>query len=79
MNSSRRGAAHGFKLESLSKITDTKSQDKKQTLLNYIVHVVEKVFPNVLTFHEDLDIHTACTGIQWAHLYNEETPEMTPL
>ena len=62
MNSSRRGAAHGFKLESLSKITETKSQDKKQTLLNYMVHVVEKVFPNVLTFHEDLEISTACSG-----------------
>ena len=62
MNSSRRGAAYGFKLESLGKITDTKSRDKKQTLLHYIVHVVEKVFPNVLTFHEELDIDTACSG-----------------
>ncbi len=62
MNSSRRGAAHGFKLESLSKMTDTKSQDRKQTLLSYMVHVVEKVFPNVLTFHEDLDIQHACSG-----------------
>lgn len=62
MNSSRRGAVHGFKLESLTRITDTRSHDKKQTLLNYIVHMVEKVFPNVLTFHEDLDIHTACSG-----------------
>ena len=62
MNSSRRGAVHGFKLESLTRITDTRSHDKKQTLLNYIVHMVEKVFPNVLTFHEDLDIHAACSG-----------------
>ena len=64
MNSSRRGAAYGFKLESLSKINDTKSRDQKQTLLNYIAHVVEKVFPNVLTFYEDLDIETASSGDQ---------------
>ena len=63
MNSSRRGAAHGFKLESLNRIADTRSYDKKQTLLNYMVHMVEKVFPNVLTFHEDLDVHTACSGV----------------
>lgn len=62
MNSSRRGAVHGFRLESLNKITETKSHDRKQTLLNYIVHMVEKVFPNVLTFYEDLDIHAACSG-----------------
>ena len=62
MNSSRRGAAHGFKLESLGKIAEMKSHDKKQTLLSYMVHVVEKVFPNVVTFHEDLDIQPACSG-----------------
>ncbi len=62
MNSSRRGAVHGFKLESLVKIVDIKSCDRKQTLLNYITHVTEKVFPNVLTFYEDLDIHSACSG-----------------
>ena len=62
MNSSRKGAAHGFRLESLTKISETKSQDKKQTLLSYIAHVVEKVFPNVLTFHEDLDVLNACSG-----------------
>ena len=63
MNSSRKRPAHGFRLESLTKIAETKSQDKQQTLLSYIAHVVEKVFPNVLTFYEDLELQDAYKGI----------------
>lgn len=74
MNSSRKGAAHGFKLESLTRITETKSQDKRQTLLNYIAHVVEKIFPNVLTFYEDLDIQNACSGMLM-YLYSGSQPK----
>ena len=41
---------------------DTKSLDRKQTLLHYITHVVESVYPHVLSFYEDLDIEEACKG-----------------
>ncbi len=36
--------------------------DRKQTLLHYIVHVVEMVYPNVLTFYDDLSVDKACQG-----------------
>ncbi|CAH1237809.1 FMNL3 [Branchiostoma lanceolatum] len=36
MNSSKRGAAYGFKLQSLDTLLDTRSTDRKQTLLHYI-------------------------------------------
>lgn len=36
--------------------------DRKQTLLHYIVHVVEMVYPNVLSFYDDLNIDEACMG-----------------
>ena len=43
-------------------LTDTRSNDKKQTLLNYICNVVEKIFPHLLSFHEELKIDEACEG-----------------
>ncbi len=36
--------------------------DRKQTLLHYIVHVVELVYPNVLSFYEELNVVEACQG-----------------
>ena len=43
-------------------LLDTKTQDRKQTLLNYITHIVETLYPNVLSFYEDLSIDEACEG-----------------
>ena len=49
-------------------LSDTKSLDRKQTLLHYIAHVVETVYPNVLSFYDDLNIEEACQGIYtWLH------------
>ena len=42
---------------------DTRTHDRKQTLLHYITHVVESMYPNVLSFHEDLNLEEACEGI----------------
>ena len=41
---------------------DTRSTDKKQNLLHYIVNVVEKVYPTVLCFYDDLKVDDACEG-----------------
>ena len=55
-------------LSQLMQLSDTKSLDRKQTLLHYIAHVVETVYPNVLSFYDDLDIEEACQGIYiWVH------------
>ena len=48
---------------SMTQLTDTKSLNRKQTLLQYITHVVETVYPNVLSFYDDLDIEEACQGM----------------
>ena len=61
--------AYGFKLDSLAKIKETRSQDKQQTLLNYIAHMVEKVYPNILTFYDDLEIQAACKGMADTQAY----------
>ncbi|XP_065358658.1 protein diaphanous [Calliphora vicina] len=46
--------AFGFEISYLTKLTNTKDADNKQTLLHYLVDVVEKNFPDALTFYNDM-------------------------
>uniref|UniRef100_A0A3P8WZB3 Dishevelled associated activator of morphogenesis 1b n=1 Tax=Cynoglossus semilaevis TaxID=244447 RepID=A0A3P8WZB3_CYNSE len=55
MNKGQRGNAYGFKMSSLNKIADTKSSmDKNITLLHYLITILEKKYPKVLQFQEEL-------------------------
>uniref|UniRef100_A0A8C6QJV8 Formin-like 2 n=1 Tax=Nannospalax galili TaxID=1026970 RepID=A0A8C6QJV8_NANGA len=54
MNSSKRGAVYGFKLQSLDLLLDTKSTDRKQTLLHYISNVVKEKYHQVTLFYNEL-------------------------
>ncbi|XP_071978606.1 formin-like protein 2 isoform X4 [Engystomops pustulosus] len=54
MNSSKRGAVYGFKLQSLDLLLDTKSTDRKQTLLHYISNIVREKYSQVARFYNEL-------------------------
>ncbi|XP_061909970.1 formin-like protein 2 isoform X2 [Entelurus aequoreus] len=54
MNSSKRGAVYGFKLQSLDLLLETKSTDRTQTLLHYIANVVREKYPAVALFFNEL-------------------------
>lgn len=54
MNSARRGAVFGFKLNSLESLVDTKSTDKKQNLLHYICSVVQSYYPEYQDYYSEL-------------------------
>ncbi|KAG7466951.1 hypothetical protein MATL_G00147870 [Megalops atlanticus] len=54
MNSSKRGAVYGFKLQSLDLLLDTKSTDRKLTLLHYIANVVKEKYHQVSLFYNEL-------------------------
>uniref|UniRef100_A0A8C8JCZ9 Formin-like 2a n=1 Tax=Oncorhynchus tshawytscha TaxID=74940 RepID=A0A8C8JCZ9_ONCTS len=54
MNSSKRGAVYGFKLQSLDLLLDTKSTDRKMTLLHYIANVVKEKYQQVNLFYNEL-------------------------
>uniref|UniRef100_A0A8C5DHN7 Dishevelled associated activator of morphogenesis 1b n=1 Tax=Gouania willdenowi TaxID=441366 RepID=A0A8C5DHN7_GOUWI len=54
MNKGQRGNAYGFKVSSLNKIADTKSSIDNITLLHYLITILEKKYPKVLMFQEDL-------------------------
>ncbi|XP_037936522.1 formin-like protein isoform X1 [Teleopsis dalmanni] len=54
LNSSKRGPAYGFKLQSLDTLVDTKSTDKRSSLLHYIVSTIRQKFPDLLSFDTEL-------------------------
>lgn len=54
LNSSKRGPAYGFKLQSLDTLLDTKSSDKRMTLLHYIVGTIREKFPSLIDFDTEL-------------------------
>lgn len=54
MNSSKRGAAYGFRLQSLDLLLETKSTDRSQTLLHFIANVIQEKYPDLVNFHSDL-------------------------
>lgn len=54
MNSSKRGAVYGFKLQSLDLLLETKSTDRKLTLLHYIANVVKEKYEQVTLFYNEL-------------------------
>lgn len=46
--------AFGFEFSYLTKLSNTKDADNKQTLLHYLASIVETKFPDALTFYNDL-------------------------
>lgn len=54
MNSSKREAAYGFRLQSLDLLLDTKSTDRRQTLLHYIVGIIQEKYPELQSFYSEL-------------------------
>ncbi|XP_029382912.1 formin-like protein 1 [Echeneis naucrates] len=54
MNSSKRGPAYGFRLQSLDLLLDTKSTDRRQTLLHFIVSIIQDKYPELQSFYTEL-------------------------
>lgn len=54
MNSSKRGSAYGFRLQSLDLLLETKSTDRSQTLLHFITNIIQDKYPDLANFHTEL-------------------------
>jgi len=54
MNSAKKGSAYGFKMASLDNLTITKSSDKKTTIVNYLVDIVNSKYPELKGFEGEL-------------------------
>nr|XP_016489524.1 PREDICTED: formin-like protein 20 isoform X2 [Nicotiana tabacum] len=66
-----RGSAVGFKLDSLSKLTDTRATNNRMTLMHYLCKVLASKSPTFLDFHEDLASVEAASKIQLKSLAEE--------
>ncbi|CAN8284206.1 unnamed protein product [Cochlearia groenlandica] len=66
-----RGSAIGFRLDSLLKLTDTRSRNSKMTLMHYLCKVLVEKLPELLDFPKDLVSLEAATKIQLKYLAEE--------
>lgn len=64
MNSAKRGPAYGFKLQSLDTLVDTKSSDRRISLLHFIVDTIRSKMPEIMNFDSEfMYIDKAATGM----------------
>ncbi|CAH2073641.1 unnamed protein product, partial [Thlaspi arvense] len=66
-----RGAAVGFKLDSLLKLSDTRAANSKMTLMHYLCKVLASKASVLLDFHKDLESLEAASKIQLKSLAEE--------
>ncbi|OAY74248.1 Formin-like protein 5 [Ananas comosus] len=66
-----RGAAVGFRLDSLPKLSDTRATNNKMTLMHYLCKVLAAKSPYLMDFHEDLTSLEAASKIQLKSLAEE--------
>ncbi|KAL3878570.1 hypothetical protein ACJMK2_030907 [Sinanodonta woodiana] len=52
---SRNAQSPGFKISFLSKLQHTKSKDGKTTLMHFLANIIEKKYPDLLNFYEELN------------------------
>ncbi|KAM7477150.1 hypothetical protein LguiB_024393 [Lonicera macranthoides] len=66
-----RGAAVGFRLDSLLKLTETRARNNKMTLMHYLCKVLADKLPDVLDFSKDLAGLEPASKIQLKFLAEE--------
>nr|GEZ56204.1 hypothetical protein [Tanacetum cinerariifolium] len=66
-----RGAAVGFRLDSLLKLTDTRARNNKMTLMHYLCKVLAEKLPELLDFHKDLNSLEPASKVQLKYLAEE--------
>ncbi|XP_033749346.1 formin-like protein 3 [Pecten maximus] len=62
INTFKRGSIRGFKLSCLSSLKDMKSSDKTQTLLDFIVTMINRKHPDILHWYRDLELLPVAKG-----------------
>lgn len=66
-----RGAAVGFRLDSLLKLTDTRARNKRMTLMHYLCKVLADKLSELLDFSKDLDSLEPASKVQLKYLAEE--------
>ncbi|XP_076900290.1 formin-like protein 18 [Bidens hawaiensis] len=66
-----RGAAVGFRLDSLLKLTDTRARNTRMTLMHYLCKVLADKLPELLDFSQDLSSLEPASKVQLKFLAEE--------
>ncbi|XP_054989944.1 inverted formin-2 isoform X2 [Sorex araneus] len=76
---SHTGNADGFKMNTLLKLTETKSQQSRVTLLHHVLEEVEKSHPDLLQLPQELEQPSQAAGINLDVLHTELSSNLQKL
>lgn len=76
---SHTGDADGFKISTLLKLTETKSQQSRVTLLHHVLEEVEKSHPDLLQLSRDLEPPSQAAGIHLEIIHSEASANLKKL
>ncbi|XP_076984503.1 inverted formin-2 [Tamandua tetradactyla] len=76
---SHTGDADGFKMSTLLKLTETKSQQGRVTLLHHVLEEVEKSHPALLQLPRDLELASQAAGINLEIIHAEASANLKKL
>lgn len=76
---SHTGDADGFKMNTLLKLTETKSQQSRVTLLHHVLEEVEKTHPDLLKLPQELEQPSLAAGINLDVLHAELSSNLQKL
>jgi len=71
MNSNRRGGAWGFKLSAFDRLIDTKTNDRKRTLMHFVCTTVQKTESEAAAFASELVDINAAAAVSLQDLKNQ--------
>uniref|UniRef100_A0A8C0SND7 Inverted formin 2 n=1 Tax=Canis lupus familiaris TaxID=9615 RepID=A0A8C0SND7_CANLF len=76
---SHTGDADGFKIQTLLKLTETKSQQSRVTLLHHVLEEAEKSHPDLLQLPRDLEQPSQAAGINLEIIRSESSSNLKKL
>ncbi|XP_070333818.1 inverted formin-2 isoform X1 [Odocoileus virginianus] len=76
---SHTGDADGFKMSTLLKLTETKSQQSRVTLLHHVLEEVEESHPDLLQLPQDLELPARAAGINLEGIHAESSTNLKKL
>ncbi|KAM5239874.1 inverted formin-2 isoform 3-T3 [Hipposideros larvatus] len=76
---SHTGDADGFKMSTLLKLTETKAQQSRVTLLHHVLEEVEKSHPDLLQLPRDLEQPSQAAGINLEIIHSESSTNLKKL
>nr|KAF6484953.1 inverted formin 2 [Rousettus aegyptiacus] len=76
---SHTGDADGFKISTLLKLTETKSQQSRVTLLHHVLEEAQKSYPDLLQLPQELEPPSQAAGVNLEIIHSEASTNLKKL